>query len=158
MDGPRYYHIKFSSVQFSSVAQSCPTVCDPMLVIPFITYMWKPKQTKKRYKWTYLQNRNRLTDIENKRAYVDTVGETNCKIGIETGRSVVSCVRLLVTLWTVAHQAPLSMGISRQEYWSELPSPTPGDLPDPGIEHESLVSPVLAGGFFTTEPPGKFHF
>ena len=44
------------------------------------------------------------------------------------------------------------MGFSRQEYWSELPFPSPGDLPDPGIE---LASPALAGGFFTTEPPGK---
>ena len=52
--------------------------------------------------------------------------------------------------WTVAHQAPLSMGFSRQEYWSELPFPSPGDLPNPGIEPASLVSPALAGGFFTT--------
>ena len=51
---------------------------------------------------------------------------------------------------TVAHQAPLSMGFSRQEYWSELPFPILGDLPDPGIEPMSLVSPALAGGFFTT--------
>ena len=56
------------------------------------------------------------------------------------------------TLWTVAHQAALSMGFSRQEYWSALPCPPPGDLPDPGIK---LVSPVLAGRFFTSEPPGK---
>ena len=53
---------------------------------------------------------------------------------------------------TVAHQAPLSMGFSRQEYWSGLSFPPPGDLPDPGIEP---VSSALAGGFFTTEPPGK---
>ena len=53
-----------------------------------------------------------------------------------------------VTPWTVAHQAPLSMGFSRQENWSALPCPPPGDLPDPGIELRSLRSPVLAGGFF----------
>ncbi|ELR62335.1 hypothetical protein M91_01857, partial [Bos mutus] len=47
-------------------------------------------------------------------------------------------------------QSPLSMEFSRQEYWSELPFPTPGDLPDPGIEPVSLVSPALASGFFTT--------
>ena len=52
--------------------------------------------------------------------------------------------------WTVAHQAPLPMGFSWQEYWSGLPFPTPGDLPDPGIEPVSLVSPELTGGFFTT--------
>ena len=52
----------------------------------------------------------------------------------------------------VACQASLSMGFPRHKYWSGLPFPLPGDLPDPGIEPES---PVLAGGFFTTEPPGK---
>ena len=61
-----------------------------------------------------------------------------------------SCVRLFVTLWTVAHQVPLSMGVSRQEYWSELPFSPPGDLPNPGIEHVSLTSPALGGRFFTT--------
>ena len=54
--------------------------------------------------------------------------------------------------WTVACQAPLSMGFSRQEYWSGLPFPSPGDLPDPEIEP---TAPALAGGFFTTEPPEK---
>ena len=54
-----------------------------------------------------------------------------------------------VTRWTVAYQAPLSMGFSRQEYWRVLPCPPPGDLPDPGTETESLTSPTLAGGFFT---------
>ena len=55
-----------------------------------------------------------------------------------------------MTLWTAAHQAPLSMGFSRQEYWSGLPFPPPGDLPHPGIEHTSLMSPALTGRFFTT--------
>ena len=55
-----------------------------------------------------------------------------------------------VTPWIVAHQAALSMGFSRQEYWSGLPFPSPGDLPDPGIEFKSLTSPALTGGFFTT--------
>ena len=54
--------------------------------------------------------------------------------------------------WTGACQAPLSMGFYRQEYWSGLPFPSPGDLPDPGIEPRSLPSPALAGGFFTTTP------
>ena len=60
-----------------------------------------------------------------------------------------------VNPWTVAHQAPLSMGFPRQECWSGLPFPFPGDLPDPGIEPVSPAFPALAGGFFTTEPPGK---
>ena len=57
--------------------------------------------------------------------------------------------------WTVAHQAPLSMEFSRQEYWSELPFSPPGDLPDPGIEPTSPASPALTGRFFTPVPPGK---
>ena len=56
---------------------------------------------------------------------------------------------------TVAHQAPLPMEFSRQEYWSGLPPPLPGDLPKPVIEPQSSAFPALAGGFFTTEPPGK---
>ena len=63
---------------------------------------------------------------------------------------VLSRVLLFATLWTVARQPPLSMEFSRREHWSELPFPTPGDLPDPGIEPTSLTSPALAGGFFTT--------
>ena len=57
---------------------------------------------------------------------------------------LLSCVRLFATLWTVAHQAPLSMGFSRQEYWSELPCPPPWDLPNPGIKLVSLTSTALA--------------
>ena len=58
------------------------------------------------------------------------------------------------TPWTTACQAPLSMGFSRQDYWSGLPCPPPEDLPDPGIEP---TSPALAGGLFTTEPTGNPH-
>jgi len=61
-----------------------------------------------------------------------------------------SHVWLFVNLWTIAHQAPLSMEFSRQEYWSGLPCPPPGDLPDPGMEPTSLISPTLEGRFFTT--------
>ena len=60
----------------------------------------------------------------------------------------LSHIRLFVILWTVACQAPLSMRFSK-EYWSELPCPPPGDLPDPGTEPTPLTSPALAGGFFT---------
>ena len=62
----------------------------------------------------------------------------------------LSRVRLFATPQTVTHQAPLSMGFSSQEYWSRLPSPSPGDLPNPGTESTSPASPALAGGFFTT--------
>ena len=61
-----------------------------------------------------------------------------------------SHVHLFETLWTIAHQAPLSMGFSRQEYRSGLPCSPPGNLPNPGIKPTSLESPALAGGFFTT--------
>ena len=61
-----------------------------------------------------------------------------------------SCVQLFVTLQTVAHQAPLSMGFSRQECWNGLPCSPLGDLADPGIEPTFLMSPALAGRFFTT--------
>ena len=60
-----------------------------------------------------------------------------------------------MTPWAVAHQTALSMGFSRQLYWSGLLFPPPGDLPDPGIEPESPASPALVGGFFTTAPPGN---
>ena len=64
---------------------------------------------------------------------------------------VQSCP-FFVSPWTIAHKAPLSMGFFRQEYWSGLPFPSPGDLPKPGIE---LMSPALAGRFFATEPLGR---
>ena len=65
-----------------------------------------------------------------------------------------------VCVWSVVSdslrpQTPLSMEFSRQEYWSGLPFPTPGDLPDPGIKPAFLMSPASAGGFFTTAPPRK---
>ena len=63
--------------------------------------------------------------------------------------SRVSYVRLFESLWTTARQAPLSMGLPRQEYWSGLPCPPPGDLPDPGIESKFLMFCALAGVFFT---------
>ena len=66
---------------------------------------------------------------------------------------VLSPVWLFVTPWAVARQALLSMEFSKQEYWSGLPFPTPGDLPHPGIEP---LSPTLADGFFTPVSPGKF--
>ena len=65
---------------------------------------------------------------------------------------VLSHVRLFATPWAVAHQAPLSMGFSRQEDWSGLPFPSPGALPNLGTE---LVFPALAGSFFTPDPPGN---
>ena len=64
------------------------------------------------------------------------------------------CVQPFATPWTVVSQALLSLGFPRQGYWSRLPFSSPGDLPDPGIKP---ASPVLAGGFFINEPPGKLR-
>ena len=68
---------------------------------------------------------------------------------IEPCALLLSHVRLFAAPWTVAHQAPLSIGCSRQEYWSGLPFPPPGALPHPGIKPTFLSSPAWAGGFFT---------
>ena len=73
-----------------------------------------------------------------------------CKVKVKV--KLLSRVGLFATLWTAAYQAPPSMGFYRQECWSGLPFPSPGDLPNQGMES---VSPALAGRFFTTEPPGK---
>ena len=67
----------------------------------------------------------------------------------------LSRVQLFVTPWTIALQAPPSMGFSRREYWSGLPFPSPGDLPNPGIEAQSLAPPVLQADSFPSEPPGE---
>ena len=69
-----------------------------------------------------------------------------------------SHVQLFATPWTVAHQASLSIGFSRQEHWRRLPCPPPGDLPNPGIEPVSLTSPALANGFFTTSASWETFF
>ena len=69
---------------------------------------------------------------------------------------LLSHVQLFVTPWTVDHQAPLSMEFSRQEYWSGLPFPTPGDLQVPGIKPTSFLSLALAGRFFTIRATGMY--
>ena len=66
----------------------------------------------------------------------------------------LSCVQLFATPWTVAYQAPPSLGFSRQEHWSGLPFPSPGDLPDPGIEPGS---PALQADALPSEPPGNLY-
>ena len=69
-------------------------------------------------------------------------------------KSLQLCLTFAI-LWT--RQTPLSMGFSRQEYWSGLPCLPPGDLPDPGIEPTSVISPALVGRFFTTSATGEAH-
>ena len=72
-----------------------------------------------------------------------TTPETRCA-------KLLSSVQLFATLWMVVHQVPLSVGFSRQEYWSGLLGPLGQDLPGPGTESASLISPALTGGFFTS--------
>ena len=90
-----------------------------------------------KYLWRELYSQNRH--------FIQSLGSYVCVC-------MLSHVQLFVTPWTVAHQSFLSMGFPRQEYWSGLPFPLPGDLSDLGIKP---VSPALADGFFTTEPPRK---
>ena len=68
---------------------------------------------------------------------------------------MLNCVQLFAAPWTVAHQVPLSMEFFMQEYWNGLPFPPPGDLPNPGIETASPVSPAVGGRLFTTAPRGN---
>ena len=77
----------------------------------------------------------------------------HCNVRTPVLGCVLSCIWLFATPLTVAQQAPQSMKFSREEYWSGWPFPLLGDLPDPTSQPMSLVSPVLAGGFFTTESP-----
>ena len=114
---------------------------------------------KKWYWWIYMQGSNRDMHLEN--WLVDTVGggegETTSEGSIEMYTLKVkvkslSRVRLFATPWTVAYQAPPSMGFSRQECWSGLLFPSPGDHPDPGIEPRS---PALQADTLLSEPPGK---
>ena len=77
----------------------------------------------------------------------------NCESNTEC--SLLSFVHLFATPWAVARQISLPMEFSRQKYWSGLPFPSPGDLPDPGIKPVSFASPELAGRFLTVVPPGK---
>ena len=84
----------------------------------------------------------------NRVALKQSTGEREEKVKVKS----LSRVRFFVTPWTVAHQAPPSMGFSRQEYWSGLPFPSPGDLPHPGIKPRS---PALQADALTSEPPRK---
>ena len=124
----------------SEVVQSYPTLCDPMDCSPpgsSVHRIFQPRVLE----WGAT-------------AFIE---DLLCSSGDSTQCCVVTHVavvlrhsQLFVTAWTVAHQAPLPLEFSRQEYWSGLPLPPPGDLPDPGIKPKSPVSPALAGGFFTT--------
>ena len=107
----------------------------------------EPRALSQGDKWTYLaQEAERLKEVL--WGCRTVVGPSAASRGC-----VLSCfshVQLFVIPWTVAFQAPLFMEFSRENYWSRLPFPTPGDLRDPGIKPTSLTSPASARGFFTT--------
>ena len=118
-----------------------------------IACMWDLNQG---YRWAY--RTETVTDVENRLTV--TEGEERrgkqswadpCPAGL--GSAARSCPTLAAP--STYPPAPLSMEFSRHEYWSGLPLPSPGDLPDPGTETTTAVSPALAGGFLTPEPPGK---
>ena len=88
------------------------------------------------------------------RKEANRISESPIDTATNTRLSHFRCVQLPVTPWTVAHQAPLSMGFPRQEHWSGLLFPSPGGLPNPGIQPVFLA---LAGGFFISEPSGTPH-
>ena len=95
-----------------------------------------------------------LTETVNKNKWNTFLNGDNCKGKIKASEvKSLSRVWLFATPWIVAHQAPRSMGFSRHEYWSGLPFPSPGDLPDPGIEPRS---PTLEADALSSELPGKF--
>ena len=81
--------------------------------------------------------------------YTTMGSHTRTPSSFQKHRRTCPLFRLFATPWTIAHQVPLSTEFSRQEYWSGLSFPSPGDLPNPGIKPLSLLSPALAGGFFT---------
>ena len=153
--------------------KSCPTLCNPMdcsppgssvyeivqarilewVVMPFFRGSFQPRD------WTCIS----LWLLHCRQIFYQGSHQESFPLGKPQINYVwvlggFSRVWLFATPWTVAHQAPLSMGFSRQEYWTGLPFPPPGDLPNPEIESVSLKSPALAGRFFTTIHQWLFFF
>ena len=175
------FYMQFSSVQS---AQLCPALCDPMdCSMPGLpVHHLPPELTQTHVHWVSgaIQPSHPLSfpsppafDFSQHQGcilancnfpYIKDCLTHLCLLcrayhilfhTVQTIIVVLSHVQLFVTPLTTAHQVPPSMEFSRQEYWSELPFPIPGDLLNPGIEVTSLASPALAGRCFTTAPPGK---
>ena len=130
----------------SEVAQSCPTLCNPMDCIPPGSSIHGIFQARM-LEWVTISYSRSLSSYS--RTDIDQNSRLNLMNSLVLSR--FCHVWLFATPWTAAHQAPLSMGFFRQGSWSVLlPLPSPGDLPDPGIEPTSFASPVLAGRVFIT--------
>ena len=137
------------------VAHSCPTLCDMDCSPPgsFVHGILQASIVE----WVaipFSRGSSQPRDQTQVSCIAGLPSEPPGKYNFRKKKSVklLSCVRLFVTPWTAARQVPLSMGFSRQEYWSRLPFPSPGDLPDPGIEPRS---PALWADALTSEPSGK---
>ena len=134
-------------VHLSPTASVCPG-----LPTVLCAALWCPRAGPRKYILTLQRFHG---DLRKVRVLLFSKSSSS-RSGVPPPHSLVCCVlsRSVMsnsaTLWTRARQAPLSMGLSRQEFWSALPCPSPRDLPNPGIEPRSLMSPALAGGFFTT--------
>ena len=131
----------------------------PLLKKSTSSRRWKAVQEKCKYVWPlHSTKRTNLNVSDNSFLKCPTISiskqlkELKFSLKVKVKVKSLSRVRLFTAPWTVAHQAPLSMGFSRQEYWSGWPFPFPGDLPNPGIEPGSLTS---QGDALTPELPGK---
>ena len=127
---------KYAAATVAKSLQSCLTMCDPIDCNPPGSPVPRILQART-LEWVAISFANAW----------------KWKVKVKS----LSHVRLLVTPWTAAYQAPLSIRFSRQEYWTGLPCSPPEDLPDSGIEPSSLISPALAGGSFTTRTTWEVH-
>ena len=109
-------------------------------------------------KYIFISHGTSISIHNKKKAVYFIRSKSSLRLRLKVCTCMLSCfsrVQLYVTLWTVARQVPLSMGFSRQESWSGLPCPPPGDFPNPGIEPLSLMSPALQVNSLPLAPPGK---
>ena len=145
-----------------SVAQSYPTLCNPMDCSPPGSSVHGILQTRM-LEWVAISSPRDLPNLGIQPGCPELKADSLPPEPLRKptiSKERFKCIALIsfyfqptfATIWTVAHQAPLSMGFSRQECWSGWPLPPPGELPIPGIEPKFSA---LVGRFFTTEPPGK---
>ena len=145
----QHSHIKTFYKSLINSTFSITEICIHLVKIKVLELQTLCLALSERIKNEYMTNL--LSLMKNDQIHYQTIYVQACML------SRFSRVRFFVTPWTVAHQALLSMGFSRQDYWSGLPCPPPGDLPDPGIEPESHISPALASKFFTTRATWEAH-
>ena len=149
---PQLHKVKVLVTCVCEVAQSCLPFCDPV--------DWSPPGSSvhgilqaRILEWVAVSfSRISSRPRDQTQVSCNAGRRFNLWATREAKVKLLSCVRLFAAPWTVAYQAPISMAFSRQEYWSGLPFPSPGNLPDPGIEPRS---PAMQADALTSEPPGK---